>query len=306
MKRTLVFWFTGLSGSGKTAITERAREKLSKNGKRIKIYDGDAVRSRINRHLKFSPEDIRENNRVIAELCSGDRGRYDYIFVSVISPFSRSRRLARKIIGDDFYLIYVKASLAEVRRRDPKGLYRKVSSGMIKNFIGVDKAIPYQVPERADLVLDTEKESVKESADKLIAFIRSREKKRFPDYRPLKFDKNSMTKWGWKCLYHKNLITGDQVDISSFVLINAKYGVEMGDNVQIGPHSTILSVSTIDNKRGKVTIGKNSRIGAYSLIMPGVTIGEDVLIGAYSFVNRDIPSGTIWWGIPAKRIRDAV
>jgi acetyltransferase-like isoleucine patch superfamily enzyme len=93
---------------------------------------------------------------------------------------------------------------------------------------------------------------------------------------------------------------GKKTDIGAFTYINAKYGVEIGDNVEIGSHCSIYSVSTIDNKQGKIIIHKNAKIGSHSIIMPGVTIGENALIGAFSFVNKDIPANVIAFGVPAR------
>ena len=92
-------------------------------------------------------------------------------------------------------------------------------------------------------------------------------------------------------------------DIGAFTYINAKNGVIVEDYVQIGSHCSIYSVSTIDNKEGKVILKKNCRIGSHSVIMPGVTVGENSIIGAFSFVNRDIPDNTVAVGVPAKVIK---
>ena len=92
-------------------------------------------------------------------------------------------------------------------------------------------------------------------------------------------------------------------DIGVFTYINAKNGVIIEDYVQIGSHCSIYSVSTIDNKEGKVILKKNCRIGTHSVIMPGVTVGENSIIGAFSFVNRDIPNNTVAVGVPAKVIK---
>ena len=92
-------------------------------------------------------------------------------------------------------------------------------------------------------------------------------------------------------------------DIGAFTYINAKNGVIVEDYVQIGSHCSIYSVSTIDNKEGKVILKKNCRIGSHSVIMPGVTVGENSIIGAFSFVNRDIPNNTVAVGVPAKVIK---
>ena len=180
MRRALTFWFTGLSGSGKTTIVNEIQCLLVKANKKIKVYDGDVIRKQINKYLTFSPEHIKENNKIIAQLCLKDinSDKYDYIFVAVISPFQESRDQIKKIIGSSFCLIYCKTSLEEAIRRDPKGFYKKALAGEINNFIGVDKRVPYQPPQNAGLVLDTEAENLKNCVDKLINFINSKEKEK--------------------------------------------------------------------------------------------------------------------------------
>lgn len=128
-------------------------------------------------------------------------------------------------------------------------------------------------------------------------------KNRFRNWKIPKFDKNGMTKWGWKCQHHKDLKLGAFVDIGSFTYINAKYGVELEDYVQIGSHCSLYSLSTIDNKKGRILVKKNARIGTHSAIMPGVTIGQNSVIGAFSFVNKDIPDNALAYGVPAKIIK---
>ena len=107
-------------------------------------------------------------------------------------------------------------------------------------------------------------------------------------------------KFGWSCFHPKNLKLGDKCDIGRNSLIQAKYGVEIGEKCELGPFCYICSWSTIDDKKGKVLIKENARIGTHSTIMPGVTIGKNSIIGAHSFVNKDIPDNTIAFGIPAK------
>lgn len=104
------------------------------------------------------------------------------------------------------------------------------------------------------------------------------------------------------CQYHENLTLGYRTDIGAFTYINAKYGVEIQDNVQIGSHCSIYSLSTIDDKEGKVTIKRNARIGSHSIVMPGVTIGNDAVVGAASFVTMDVPNGAAVAGVPARTI----
>lgn len=127
--------------------------------------------------------------------------------------------------------------------------------------------------------------------------------KRFKKWKPPTFDKNNMTKWNWMCQHHNNLKLGKYVDIGAFTYINAKSGVVIEDHVQIGSHCSIYSISTIDNKEGKITLKKNCRLGTHSVVMPGVTIGENAIVGAFSFVTRDIPDNTIAYGTPATVIR---
>jgi acetyltransferase-like isoleucine patch superfamily enzyme len=126
---------------------------------------------------------------------------------------------------------------------------------------------------------------------------------RFKNWKYPEFDERDMTKWNWMCQYKENLKLDKNTDIGAFTYVNAKYGVEIQDNVQIGSHCSIYSWSTIDNKKGKVTIKKNTKIGSHSIIMPGVTIGENSTIGAFSLVNKDIPDNVVAFGIPVKIMR---
>ena len=126
--------------------------------------------------------------------------------------------------------------------------------------------------------------------------------KRFKDWKQPEFNEGGMTKWNWMCQYHENLRLGKNTDIGAFTYINAKYGVEIEDEVQIGSHCSIYSESTIDDKKGKVVINKDARIGAHSVIMPGITIGEGAIVAACSFVTKDVPDGAVLGGVPAKVI----
>ena len=126
---------------------------------------------------------------------------------------------------------------------------------------------------------------------------------RFKNWRSPKIIEGKLTKWYWLIKHKDNFKLGKLTDIGAFTYINAKYGVVIEDGVQIGSHSSIYSVSTIDNKTGKVVLKKNCKIGSHSVIMPGVTIGENSIVGALSFVNRDVPPNVVAGGIPVKIIR---
>lgn len=127
--------------------------------------------------------------------------------------------------------------------------------------------------------------------------------KRFPNWKQPAFDRSGKTKWWWWCQHHERLRLGKYVDIGAFTYINAKYGVVMEAQVQVGSHSSIYSVSTIDGKKGKVVLRTNARIGTHSVVMPGVTVGVNSIIGAFSYVNRDIPANVVAYGVPAKVVR---
>lgn len=116
------------------------------------------------------------------------------------------------------------------------------------------------------------------------------------------------TKYGWRVFGYKKeqpekLEIGYGSDISVYTVIFAHSGVRIEPYVQIGPHSSIISKSTIDDKQGRIILKRNCRIGAYSTIMPGVTVGENSIIGAYSFVNKDIPANVLAYGQPCKMIK---
>jgi acetyltransferase-like isoleucine patch superfamily enzyme len=111
------------------------------------------------------------------------------------------------------------------------------------------------------------------------------------------------TKWYWIVRHPENLKLGKRTDIGAFTYINAMNGVTIEDDVQIGSHCSIYSISTIDNKSGAVVLKKNCKVGSHCVVMPGVTIGENAVVGAMSFVNQDIPPNALAVGIPAKVIR---
>ena len=126
---------------------------------------------------------------------------------------------------------------------------------------------------------------------------------RFKDWKQPEIKNGELTKYNWLVQNKERLKLGCNTDIGAFTYINAKHGVVIGRNVQIGSHCSIYTISTIDNKMGKVIIKENARIGTHSTIMPGVTIGKNSMVGAYSFVNKDIPDNAVAYGIPVKIMR---
>jgi acetyltransferase-like isoleucine patch superfamily enzyme len=126
---------------------------------------------------------------------------------------------------------------------------------------------------------------------------------RFNDWEYPQIEDGKPTKYNWVVQHKDNLELGYKTDIGAFTYINAKNGVAIEDYVQIGSHCAIYSISTIDNKEGRIVLKKNCKVGSHSVIMPGVTVGENAVVGAMSFVNRDVPDGCVAVGIPAKVIK---
>ena len=126
---------------------------------------------------------------------------------------------------------------------------------------------------------------------------------RFENWKYPKIEEGKPTKYNWVVQHKNNLKLGYKTDIGAFTYINAKNMVVIEDFVQVGSHCSIYSVSTIDNKEGKIVLKKNCRIGSHSVVMPGVTIGANSIIGAFSFVKHDIPDNVIAVGVPARVIK---
>ncbi len=112
-----------------------------------------------------------------------------------------------------------------------------------------------------------------------------------------------LTKFNWMVQGVDNFKLGKGTDIGAFVYINARAGVTIGEGVKVGGGTKIYSVSTIDGKEGQVILKDNCKVGANSVIMPGVTIGENSIIGALSFVNKNIPDNVIAFGSPVKVVK---
>ena len=128
---------------------------------------------------------------------------------------------------------------------------------------------------------------------------------RFKDWEYPQIEDGKPTKYNWVVQHKDKFKLGYKTDIGAFTYINAKCGVTIKDEVQIGSHCAIYSVSTIDGKEGKVVLKENCRIGSHSVIMPGVTVGKNAVVGAMSFVNCDIPDDCVAVGVPAKVIKSA-
>ncbi|MFI3269788.1 MAG: adenylyl-sulfate kinase [Rikenellaceae bacterium] len=172
-QRAAMIWLTGLSGSGKSTLSVALERELYRRGFKVRLLDGDNIRSGINKNLGFSPEDRLENIRRIAEI---GRLFVDSGIITIsafISPTEEVRELAREIIGaDDFMEVYVSTPIEECERRDVKGLYKKARAGVIKEFTGVSQ--PFEAPTHPALAVDTTNLTVEECTEMILSKVLSR------------------------------------------------------------------------------------------------------------------------------------
>jgi bifunctional enzyme CysN/CysC len=174
-QKPAVLWFTGLSGSGKSTIANLVEKRLAARGRHTFLLDGDNIRHGLNRDLGFTEADRIENVRRVGEVARlmADAGLI--VLTAFISPFRAERDLVRKMLPEDEFIeIFVDTPLAEAEKRDPKGLYAKARAGEIKNFTGIDS--PYEVPDDAEIVIDTTAMTADDAADMIVAELSTRQK----------------------------------------------------------------------------------------------------------------------------------
>ena len=167
---SLLLWFTGLSGSGKSTIANVVEQELFKQGISTYTLDGDNIRKGINNDLTFSPSDRTENIRRIAEVSNLMIDAGIVVLAAFVSPYKKDRDNIKSIVKDvNFVEIFINTSVEECERRDVKGLYKKARAGEIKNMTGI--SAPYEAPENPDIEVDTEQESIEDSVKRIIEFI---------------------------------------------------------------------------------------------------------------------------------------
>lgn len=165
-QRGVTIWFTGLSGAGKSTISEALEKKLRALGAQLEVLDGDIVRTNLTKGLGFSKEDRDENIRRIGFVSHLLTRNGVIVLVSAISPYRAVREEVRDRIGD-FIEVYVSAPLEVCEERDVKGLYKRARSGEIKQFTGISD--PYEPPLNPEVNCETHKETLDESVDKVLA-----------------------------------------------------------------------------------------------------------------------------------------
>ncbi len=171
--RSAAIWFTGLSGSGKTTLANAVDLKLYQRNVRSYVLDGDNIRHGLNRGLGFSENDRRENIRRIGEVAKLFVESGTIALVAFISPFYEDRERVRRLFQEnEFIEVYVRCSLEECERRDPKGLYKKARKGEIQQFTGISS--PYEIPVNPEITIDTERIAIEEASEIIVDDLRTR------------------------------------------------------------------------------------------------------------------------------------
>lgn len=175
-QNSVLIWFTGLSGSGKSTIANALETELYKRKFHTYLLDGDNVRKGINFDLTFSPEDRKENIRRIAEIANLMIDAGLIVLAAFVSPYTEDRNNVKNIVGsNNFIEVFIDTPLEECERRDTKGLYKKARKGEIKNLTGVNA--PYEKPENPNVIIDTTKMDVNTAVNLILDYILKQLKK---------------------------------------------------------------------------------------------------------------------------------
>ena len=172
-QKPVLLWFTGLSGSGKSSVSNIVEAALHAQGHRTYLLDGDNVRHGLSRDLGFTDVDRVENIRRVGEVAKLFVDAGMIVLASFISPFRAERRLVRDMLeADEFIEIFVDTPLEVCRARDPKGLYKKAMAGEIANFTGINS--PYEPPEHPELLLQGGSTTLESLAERVLDLLRVR------------------------------------------------------------------------------------------------------------------------------------
>lgn len=164
-----VIWFTGLSGAGKSTLTGILAPELRERGIKVEVLDGDEVRTNLSKGLGFSKEDRDTNIRRIGWVAHLLARNGVCVITAAISPYRAIRDENRKLIGN-FVEVFARCPIPALAERDVKGLYKKALAGEIKNFTGVSD--PYEEPLSPEIIVETDRQSPRESADLILGRLR--------------------------------------------------------------------------------------------------------------------------------------
>ena len=160
---TKIIWFTGLSGAGKSTLAKILNTKLSKLNFKVKMIDGDNFRKKNKNNNNFSKTNIIKNNLSIINYIKKIKKQYNFILVSVISPLLKTRNIARIKFGKNYLEIYVKCKIETLEKRDTKKLYAQAKKNIIKNLIGYNSKIKYEMSAYKKITINTDKLNKAES-----------------------------------------------------------------------------------------------------------------------------------------------
>lgn len=172
-QKSILIWFTGLSGSGKSTVANALESKLHSLNFKTYTLDGDNVRGGLNNNLSFSDDDRSENIRRIAEVSKLFLDAGTIVIACFVSPFEKDRQLVKQIVGNEDYVeVFVDTPIEECEKRDVKGLYKKARLGEIKDFTGISS--PYEAPKNPDILIDTSKLRIENSVNLIFEKIKEK------------------------------------------------------------------------------------------------------------------------------------
>lgn len=169
-QKPFVLWLTGLSGSGKSTLASALNEFFFKQGLRSYLLDGDNIRHGLNKDLGFDHDSRVENIRRIGEVAKLMVDAGLVVITAFISPFRSDREMVRSMFeAEEFIEVFVGTPLEVCEKRDPKGLYKKARSGLIKEFTGIDS--PYEKPLTAEISLDSDKQTIEAEIESVLQYL---------------------------------------------------------------------------------------------------------------------------------------
>ena len=166
-QRSVIIWLTGLSGSGKSTISDRLEQVLHEQGFATYLLDGDNIRHGLNSNIDFSDAGRSENIRRIGEVAKLMLDAGIIVITAFISPFKKDRLLVRKLVSEnEFIEVFVKCPIEICEARDVKGLYAKARAGEIPEFTGISS--PFEEPDNPEVLIHSDISGIEECVNKIL------------------------------------------------------------------------------------------------------------------------------------------